>query len=101
MVNPNSSPSPSLVMSLIPLAVLVVFLALTISLLGGNAIAGGSQFSLLATTAVCAAIAIGRYKCSWKSIEDAVIVNMRSATPAIVILLLIGAIAGTWMASGI
>lgn len=88
-------------MALIPLVVLVLFLALTIHLFGGDAIAGGSQLALLTASAVCTAIAIGIYRIKWQVLEDAIINNMRSATPAIIILLLIGAIAGTWMASGI
>lgn len=92
---------PSTLMSLIPLAVLVTFLALTINLFGGDAIAGGSQLSLITASAVCTAMAIGLYRCHWQQLEDAITHNMRSATPALIILLLIGAIAGTWMASGI
>ena len=88
-------------MSLLPLAVLVAFLALTINLFGGDAIAGGSQLSLLSASAICTAMAIGIYRCRWQQLEDAIVHNMRSATPALIILLLIGAIAGTWMASGI
>ena len=85
----------------IPLVILVGLLALTIHLFGGDAIAGGSQLALLTASAVCTAIAIGFYRIKWQVLEDAIINNMRSATPAIIILLLIGAIAGTWMASGI
>lgn len=92
---------PSALMSLLPLAVLVAFLALTINLFGGDAIAGGSQLALLTASAVCTAMAIGVYRCRWQQLEDAITHNMRSATPALIILLLIGAIAGTWMASGI
>ncbi|MBR5864554.1 MAG: sodium:proton antiporter [Alistipes sp.] len=87
--------------ALSPLAVLVGLLALTIHIFGADAIAGGSQLSLLTASAVCTAIAIGFYRIKWQTLEDAIITNMRSATPAIIILLLIGAIAGTWMASGI
>ncbi|MBO5687889.1 MAG: sodium:proton antiporter [Alistipes sp.] len=92
---------PSTLVALIPLAVLVIFLTLTINLFGGDAIAGGSQLSLLTASAVCTAIAIGVYRYRWQQLEDAIVQNMRSATPALIILLLIGAIAGTWMASGI
>lgn len=88
-------------MALIPLAVLILLLALTIHLFGGDAIAGGSQLSLLTASAVCTMLAMGIYRTKWQTLEDAIIGNMRSATPAIIILLLIGAIAGTWMASGI
>lgn len=92
---------PSALVSLVPLAFLVAFLALTIQLFGSDAIAGGSQLSLLSASAVCTALAIGIYRCKWQTLEDAIVTNMRSATPALIILLLIGAIAGTWMASGI
>mgnify|MGYP002510849401 FL=1 len=88
-------------MALIPLAVLILLLALTIHLFGGDAIAGGSQLSLLTASAVCTMLAMGIYRTKWQTLEDAIIGNKRSATPAIIILLLIGAIAGTWMASGI
>ncbi|MBO5893733.1 MAG: Na+/H+ antiporter NhaC [Alistipes sp.] len=91
----------SVTIALIPLAVLVLLLSLTIHLFGGDAIAGGSQLSLLTASAVCTALAIGIYRIKWQRLEDAIVTNMRSATPAIIILLLIGAIAGTWMASGI
>ena len=92
---------PSLAVSFVPLTVLVIFLALTIKLFGANAIAGGSQLSLITASAVCTAMAMGIYKRKWQELENAVVDNMRSATPALIILLLIGAIAGTWMASGI
>lgn len=62
---------------------------------------GASQLSLLSASAVCTAIAIVGYRCKWQTLEDAIVTNMRSATPALIILLLIGAIAGTWMASGV
>lgn len=88
-------------MSLIPLAVLVMFLALTIKLFGADAIAGGSQLSLLTASAVCTAMAILIYGRKWVDLEQSILQNMRSATPALIILLLIGAIAGTWMTSGI
>ena len=91
----------SVAVALIPLAVLVGLLALTINLFGADAIAGGSQLSLLTASAVCTALAIGIYRIKWQTLEDAIVTNMRSATPAIIILLLIGAIAGTWMASGV
>ena len=101
MNNSQSIKTPSALVALIPLAVLILLLALTIHLFGGDAIAGGSQLSLLTASAVCTMLVMGIYRTKWQTLEDAIIANMRSATPAIIILLLIGAIAGTWMASGI
>lgn len=93
--------NPSPLISLIPLSVLVILLALTIKLFGADAIAGGSQLSLLTASAVCTAMSILIHGRKWVDLEESIIRNMRSATPALIILLLIGAIAGTWMASGI
>ena len=101
MNNSQSIKTPSALVALIPLAVLILLLALTIHLFGGDAIAGGSQLSLLTASAVCTMLAMGIYRTKWQTLEDAIIGNIRCATPAIIILLLIGAIAGTWMASGI
>lgn len=97
----NIAKQPSILMSFVPLVVLVILLALTINIFGADAIAGGSQLSLITASAVCTAMAMGIYRCKWQQLEDAVVNNMKSATPALIILLLIGAIAGTWMASGI
>ena len=87
--------------SLIPLIVLIIFLALSIKLFGGDAILGGSQLSLIVASGVCSAIAILAYKCKWQTLEDAIVKNICNATPALLILIFIGAIAGTWMASGV
>lgn len=93
--------TPSVFVSFIPLAVLVGLLAITIHLFGSDAIMGGSQLSLLSASAVAAALATIIYKVTWKKLEEAITINMKSATSALIILLLIGSIAGSWMASGI
>lgn len=93
--------TPSVFVSFIPLAVLVGLLAITIHLFGSDAIMGGSQLSLLSASAVAAALATIIYKVSWKKLEESIMTNMKSATSALIILLLIGSIAGSWMASGI
>lgn len=45
-------------------------------------------------------LAIGIYRCKWAVLEEAIIDNIRASASAIIILLLIGAIAGSWMVSG-
>ena len=47
----NKIPSPWL--SLLPIAILVALLALTIYIFGSDALGGGSQVSLLIATGVC------------------------------------------------
>ena len=92
---------PSPWVSLIPLAVLTGLLYIVIRCFGGDAINGGSQIALLSATSVCVMLAIGLYRWRWSVLEEAIIDNIRASASAILILLLIGAIAGTWMISGV
>ena len=93
--------SAATVVSLIPIVVLVALLALDISVFGGDAILGASQVSLLFAAGVCIALSVLFFKTPWKAFEDAIKANVGDITTAIVILLLIGAISGTWTVSGI
>ena len=88
-------------LALIPMGVLVAMLALVIRVFGADAIAGGSQISLLVASSVAALIAIVVCRCKWSVLEDAIIDNIRTSASAIIMLLLIGAIASTWMLSGV
>ena len=85
----------------IPLVVLVVVLALVIKCFGSDAIMGGSQIALLFASSVAALLAITVCGCKWSTLEDAIVENIRTSASAIIILLLIGAISGTWMLSGV
>ncbi len=92
---------PSVWIAAIPLMVLVAVLALAIRSFGSGAIEGGSQVALLFASAVGAALAIGLCRCKWQMLEEAIVENIRTSASAIIILLLIGAISGTWMVSGV
>ena len=85
----------------VPFVVLTLLLYVVIRCFGGDAVYGGSQIALLAASSVGAMLAIGCFGCSWQQLEDAIVEHIRSATSALLILLLIGAIAGTWMLSGV
>lgn len=87
--------------ALIPLAVLVAMLAVVIKLFGADAIEGGSQISLLVASSVAALVAILLCGSKWSQLERAIIDNMQTSASAIIILLLIGAVASTWMLSGV
>ena len=88
-------------LALIPMAVLVAMLALVIKVFGADAIAGGSQISLLVASSVAALLSITVCRCKWKTLEEAIVENIRTSASAIIMLLLIGAIASTWMLSGV
>lgn len=92
---------PSIVASLLPLVVLTAMLYLVISLFGSSSISGGNQVALLVSAAVAVAISLGVYGGDWLQIEEAMVDNIRTSAPAIIILLLIGALSGTWMVSGV
>ncbi len=87
--------------SLIPLAVLLVLLALNISLFGSDAILGASQVALLCATGVCIWLSMWLFKVPWEDFEETVKDHVGSVTSAILILFLIGAVSGTWTMSGI
>lgn len=97
--NPIKIPSPLL--SLVPILVLVALLFVTIRIFGSDALSGGSQVVLLTATAVCSLIAMGYSKVRWKSIELAMINNITGVATALIILLIIGALSGSWMISGV
>ncbi len=92
---------PSIVASLIPLVALTLMLTAVIKIFGGESISGGNQIALLFSAAVATAISIGIYGCDWSEIENAMIDNIKLSAPAIIILLLIGALSSTWMLSGV
>ena len=92
---------PSWQVSLIPFGVLTLSLVVVIKIFGADALLGGSQVCLLLASAVTAVISMFAYKNSWEILEFCILDNIRAVGSAILILLLIGAIAGTWMVSGI
>lgn len=92
---------PSWWVSLVPFAVLTLTLVVVIKIFGADALSGGSQVCLLLASAVTAAISMFAYGNPWQILEDCILDNIRSVGSAILILFLIGAIAGTWMVSGI
>ena len=97
--NPTKIPSPLL--SLVPILVLVTFLFVTIRTFGSDALSGGSQIVLLTATAVCCLIAMTYSKVRWKALELAMINNITGVATALIILLIIGALSGSWMISGV
>ncbi len=92
---------PSWWVSLIPFIALIALLVVVIKVFGADALEGGSQISLLLASGVAIAISMIFYKVPWKDFEDGILDNIRSVGTAILILLFIGAIAGSWMVSGV
>ncbi|MDR1405876.1 MAG: sodium:proton antiporter [Prevotellaceae bacterium] len=92
---------PSLLISLTPVMVLVGLLFGAVYIFGSDTLSGGSQIVLLIAAAVCCAIAMLCYKVRWTAIEQSIVTSIAGVSPALLLLLIIGALAGSWMISGV
>ena len=88
-------------MSFIPFLVLIALIACCVAVFGNATLDGASQVSLLAASAVSVLVGHFAGRMTWEDLEREMTDKIASCTPAIIILLLIGAIGGTWMVSGI
>lgn len=86
--------------ALIPVFALVGMLAFNIYIYGDDALSGSNQFILLMGAAVAAIVGY-KNKVPHKRMIAEVAENVKSTTGAILILLMVGALAGTWLISGI
>jgi NhaC family Na+:H+ antiporter len=92
---------PSLIQSFLPIIVLVGLLIVNVLFVyGDDALGGSNQLALLFSGAVAAIIAT-KNGYSWKETLRGITSSITAALPALIILLLIGALAGTWMLSGV
>jgi NhaC family Na+:H+ antiporter len=86
--------------ALVPIGFLVLILVLNVIFFGGDASYGPNQIALLLAAAIGALIA-NRNGMQWTQIMKGILTSINHAMPSILILLLIGALAGTWLISGI
>ena len=100
-MNKNHANLPSPLLSSVPILTLVFLLFITIRTFGSDALSGGSQIVLLTSTAVTSMLAMCFCRVKWETIEHAICHNILGVSTAIIILLLIGSLSGSWMVSGI
>ena len=91
---------PSLLMSLIPVAVLVALLASSVALFGDGSSGGANQIALMLAAGVAILIGI-RHGHTWDSIEKGIVHGISLALGAVIILLTVGALIGSWILAGI
>lgn len=75
-------------------------LAYNVFVFGDDALSGSNQFILLMGSAVAAIVGFLN-KVGYKQMMAEVAENIKSTTGALLILLMVGALAGTWLISGI
>ena len=93
-------PKLSLSAALLPLIILVLLLTFNVTVFGDDALSGSNQFILLLGGVVGGLVGL-RNKVTYGQMLDKVGENLKSVTGPILILLLVGALAGTWLLSGI
>ena len=86
--------------ALIPVFALIGMLAYNVFVFGDDALSGSNQFILLLGGAVAALVGVFN-KVSFDKMIEEVAQNIKSTTGAILILLMVGSLAGTWLVSGI
>jgi Na+:H+ antiporter, NhaC family len=91
---------PTLLNAFIPIATLVVFLSINVIVFGSGATDGPNQIALLLAASVAGVIS-WRLGHSWEAIEASIVKSISSAMGAMLILLVIGSLSGTWLLSGI
>ncbi len=89
----------SLFEAIIPLLVLIFLLSFNV-LFFEDTLAGSNQIALLLAASIATIIAY-RLGLTWDTIKKKIVGTIGSAMPSMLILLLIGSLAGTWMISGI
>ena len=95
----NTRP-PKFIESFIPIVVLISLLAFNVYVFSDDATGGPNQIALLLGAVIAACIGMGQ-GFSWKAIQEGMISSIKSSLGAVLILLIIGALSGTWMISGV
>ena len=96
----NKKKSISLIESTIPIFILIILLAYNVFVYGDEAMSGSNQFILLIGAAIASIVGFTK-GIMFKQMIDSVSSNIKSITGAILILLFVGALSGTWLLSGI
>lgn len=90
----------SLFSALTPIIGLIILLTINVTVYGSASLDGANQLALLLAAGLAAILGI-KNGIKWPTILNGVSKSISTTTPAILILLLIGALAGTWLISGV
>lgn len=91
---------PTLLQAFIPIIFLIILLTLNVLFFGDDTLSGANQIALLLAASLAGIIAV-RLKQNYSQISRQIVKSIGSAMPAILILLMIGSLAGTWLISGV
>lgn len=91
---------PTIIQSVIPILVLLGLIMATVLGTGADALAGANQLSLLIASAVGVCIAVYN-RVRWADMMQGMVHTISASLPAILILLMVGMLSGSWMISGV
>ena len=86
--------------AVVPVVLLVALLGADVVFFGEDSSYGSNQIALLLAALVAGGLGMARGT-TWDTIRDTIASSIGTATEAILILLLIGALSGTWLLAGI
>ena len=91
---------PTISQALIPIIFLVIALFINVRIFGSDALEGSNQVVLIVSAGVAALVGL-KIGYKWEELQQGIVKSISSAMASIIILILIGALAGTWLLSGI
>ena len=95
----TTTKAPSLLDALIPIIALVIMLATSVYLFGNDSSSGPNQIVLTIAAAIASIVAI-KNGFAWANVQKAIVAGISTAMVAILILLSVGALIGTWLMAG-
>ena len=96
----QQSRDPTIIQAFIPIVFLIIFISINVFIFGDNALDGSNQIILILSAAVAATVACQNgYK--WLDLRTGIVKSISSAMSSMLILLMIGALTGTWLLSGV
>jgi Na+:H+ antiporter, NhaC family len=96
----KSTNQSSLFLALIPIVILISLLGLNVALYGSDATNGPNQLALLIGAAIAVILGFSLHF-SWNDLLKGIVKSIKTSLSAVLILLIIGALTGTWMLSGV
>jgi len=92
---------PTLLQALIPIIFLIIILSVNVVFVyKEDALFGPNQIGLILSAAVAGLVCMN-LGITWQQMEKSIVRSINAAMPSMLILLLIGSLAGSWMLSGI
>ena len=87
-------------LAITPLLALFALLAFNVAVYGDDSLSGANQIALILSAALASALSLP-LGVRWSDIQAKMLENILAAAPAILILLMVGALVGSWLVSGI